>query len=259
MNNDNLIELIVTYAFIFTLTINNLFIVFLQIVIEPVYYEIFTKEISFFFYSFLGILLWFLVLLSIGNLTTKKDTLDSGASLKDKLINFFIRKNIKQTYINLKDKKIEYSVLLSIIGGFIGIFSLGNLYNKLYKRFMIQFSIGLTILILTMIMIHNYPLTLDVIDIFFYLTKYPFFAVTYVLYYILTVNDTYECALSIKNNSELPSLSKKEVLYMVSIPSGMFLITMEHIPSLLIFGDLTMSYGGMILLGVVIMGAIFLD
>jgi hypothetical protein len=108
-------------------------------------------------------------------------------------------------------------------------------------------------------MIHNYPLTLDVIDIFFYLTKYPFFAVTYVLYYILTVNDTYECALSIKNNSELPSLSKKEVLYMVSIPSGMFLITMEHIPSLLIFGDLTMSYGGMILLGVVIMGAIFLD
>jgi hypothetical protein len=79
------------------------------------------------------------------------------------------------------------------------------------------------------------------------------------LYYILTVNDTYECALSIKNNSELPSLSKKEVLYMVSIPSGMFLITMEHIPSLLIFGDLTMSYGGMILLGVVIMGAIFLD
>ncbi|MDO5826415.1 MAG: hypothetical protein Q4Q22_08535, partial [Methanosphaera sp.] len=78
------------------------------------------------------------IILYIINLRTPRNDSRADDYFKDKIVNFFIRKNIKNGYIALKDKTILYGVLLSVFGGFLGLFSLGNLYLKLYKRFMIQ-------------------------------------------------------------------------------------------------------------------------
>ena len=80
-----------------------------------------------------------------------------------------------------------------------------------------------------------------------------------VIYYLITVNDTYECALSIKNNCEFPSLSKIDILLILYVVCALFLITINNIPSLWIFGEFTISYGCVILVGVAFMSAIFLD
>lgn len=245
------------FIFLF-FTFNNLFVIFIQIIIRPLYCEVFSKELTFFFYSFLSILLWLLVLVFIGNLTTKKDTLNSDASFKDKLVNFFIRKNVKRVYLELKDRRILYSFLLSMFGGLIGLFSLGNLYNRLYKRFIVQFIVGLIIVTLNMIAIFNFPLTSDIVDIFFYCVKFPLFMGIQIIYYILTLNDTYECAISIKNCNMLPTISKKDILDILTIMDVLFLIMVNNMPFLWIFGEFTPMYVFVITVLMIIGGNILL-
>ena len=229
------------FIFLF-FTFNNLFVIFIQIIIKPLYCEVFSKELTFFFYSFLSILLWLIIIVFIGNLTSKKDTLNPDASFKDKLVNFFIRKNVKRTYLELKDRRILYSFLLSMFGGLIGLFSLGNLYNKLYKRFIVQFIVGLIIVTLNMIAIFNFPLTSDVVDIFFYSVKFPLFIGIQIIYYILTLNDTYECAISVKNGNILPTISRKDIIGILVLIVALFFAMIENMPFLWIFGEFTPMY-----------------
>lgn len=230
MNSSKLCELILDYSLIFGFTFNNLFLIFIQIVIDPIYYEIISKEVSFLFFSFLSIILWLLILSFIGNFRTEKELLKHNSSFKDKIINFFVRKNIKSLIITLKDNNVKYALLLSILGGFIGMFSLGNLYNKLYKRFLVQFGSGIIIMLLSLIMVYNYPLTSNLAEnIFYHIVYFPSFIVLHVIYYIITVNDTYECALSIKKNVSLPPLLDKDILYILIMPCGIFLLTIYHI------------------------------
>ena len=89
MNSSKLCELILDYSLIFGFTFNNLFLIFIQIVIDPIYYEIISKEVSFLFFSFLSIILWLLILSFIGNFRTEKELLKPNSSFKDKIINFF--------------------------------------------------------------------------------------------------------------------------------------------------------------------------
>ena len=230
MNSSKLCDLILEYSLIFAFTFNNLFLIFIQIVIDPIYYEIISKEVSFLFFSFLSIILWLLILLFIGNFRTEKEILNSNPSFQDKIINFFVRKNIKSLIITLKDNNVKYALLLSILGGFIGMFSLGNLYNKLYKRFLVQFGSGIIIMLLSLIMVYNYPLTSNLAEnIFYHIVYFPSFIVLHVIYYIITVNDTYECALSIKKNVSLPPLLDKDILYILIMPCAIFLLTIYHI------------------------------
>ena len=239
MDNSNLVDVIWKYFIFLFITFNNLFVIFIQIIIKPLYCDVLSKEFAFSFYSFLSILLWLLVLVFIGNLTTKKDALNSDASFNDKLVNFFIRKNVKRVYVELKDQRVVYSFLLSIIGGLIGLFSLGNLYNKLYARFIVQFIVGLIIITLNMITIFNFPLTSDISDIFFYCVKYPLFIGIQVVYYILTLNDTYECAISIKKSTDLPAISKEDIISILLLIGGLFLFMITNMPSLWVLGVFT--------------------
>ncbi|MBR3213593.1 MAG: hypothetical protein IKF79_03660 [Methanosphaera sp.] len=256
---EDLLEPMLLSILILFYTLNNLFALFIQLLFGLYYTGGISEEITFFFYSFFSILLWIVIICYLINFRTPRDSSNPNKSFKDKFVNFFIRKNIKKLYFNLNDKLVFYGVLLSVLGGFIGLFSLGNLYYKLYKRFIVQFIPGLIFTILNLITIYNFPLTLHISDITFYVLKNPFFALMPVIYYLITVNDTYECALSIKNNCEFPSLSKIDILLILYVVCALFLITINNIPSLWIFGEFTISYGCVILVGVAFMSAIFLD
>jgi hypothetical protein len=244
MDSHDICGIITICAVLVLLTANNLFSLFLEIIVQPFYHVIISKEISFFFYYFLSVTIWLSLLLFIMNLIGEKNTLSPNASFKEKLINFFIRENIKKVYFNLKDRKIRYSVLLSVMGGCIGIFSLGNLYNRLYKRFILQFILGLIITIPIMISIYNYPLTFDILDISYFIIDCPF-AIIYNVYYILIINDCYECALSVKNNNELPSTTKRDLgIYAFGIyPS---IIYAKNFPSIMINGQPIELYAGVL-------------
>jgi len=241
MDSRGICSLIFIIVTLFGFTFNNLFLLFIVFVMQPFYYSIFSKELSFFFYYFLSIIIWFSIIVFIVNLSTEKNTLSPNASFKEKLINFFIREDVKKVYLSLKDRKIKYSVLLSVMGGFIGIFSLGNLYNRLYKRFIVEFIIGLVITISVMISIYNYPLSSDIMDILYFIMQYPF-SVIYPLYYVFIINDCYECALSIKNNSKLPSILKMDLLIYITLILLGFVLT-KNIPSIMIFGHSIKTYG----------------
>ena len=229
MKFSDLFELSIVYVIILGYTSYNLFGLFIQLIFGLSYNVLISKEITFYYYSFFGILLWMVITLYIINLRTPRNDSRAGDYFKYKIVNFFIRKNIKNVYIALKDKKILYGVLLSVFGGFLGLFSLGNLYLKLYKRFMIQVILGLLLTILNLITISAYPLTLNISDIVFYFWNYPFFAITPVIYYVFTVNDTYECALSLKNNDKLPLLSKIDVLFVFICLFMLLLITLDNL------------------------------
>lgn len=149
---------------------------------------------------------------------------------------------MKKVYAELKDQRVLCSFLLSMFGGLIGLFSLGNLYNGLYKRFIVQFIVGLIIIISNMIAIFNFPLTSDITDIFFYCVKYPFFIGIQGIYYILTLNDTYECVISIKNGNMLPIISKKDIITILILIVTLFWAMIINMPFLWIFGEFTPMY-----------------
>ena len=225
MNYDELVEGLIFSLGIFFLTHNNLFALFIQLFFGLTYSGI-CKEITFYFYFFLSSLFWMLLIKSF---FSPKYYFNSGNFFKDKIINLFIRKDLKKMYFYLKDKSVFYGVFLSIVGGLIGLFSLGNLYNKLYKRFIIQFIVGIIITGVNLILIYNFPLTLNISDICFYFIKYPFISMPLIIYYILTINDTYECAVTLKNNKKLHSFTNKDkhhsFMLIIFIICGSFLVT----------------------------------
>ena len=92
-------------------------------------------------------------------------------------------------------------MVISIIASVFFIFGVGNLFNKLYKRALIQFSIGMIFGIMHFYLV----ITRWSLDIHVYFnTGLWTISLIMFIYAILVLHDTYLCILSKYNNEPNP-------------------------------------------------------
>jgi len=119
-----------------------------------------------------------------------------GKYFKDGLVDSTFKESLSNIVHITANKKVRISLLLSVIGGLFGLFSLGNLYNRVYKRFIIEFVIGLIITSAKIITCHNFIIGSGFDSIYYYNHYWFIISCIFIVYYLFTINDTYECCLS---------------------------------------------------------------
>ncbi|RAP44266.1 MAG: hypothetical protein BZ136_09010 [Methanosphaera sp. rholeuAM74] len=115
-------------------------------------------------------------------------------------------------------KKAIKSSLISLLFSFLFITGVGNLFNRLYKRGLIQIGIGLTCLVIYVKLLFPLFGTVN----YFHFSHAYFICLLFVEYWVYVIWDTYKCSLAKSNGESIPLFMgmislKSHMAWMISL------------------------------------------
>ncbi len=106
---------------------------------------------------------------------------------------------LKEIYFPFKNKWL--AVLLSFIGGLVvPLHGLGNVYLGFWKRFLVEFPVGLITTVIINFLIYDGLRNIAI---------YP--SIFLILWWIFTIYDTYNCANAINYARDIPKLFGRDI------------------------------------------------